>query len=87
MFPTTDGVVEIINQTPGLAIVPVDTIVAGVDQLATAARVTSTERGVGYIVGDGNASNTSARGSSRLGGIKPKSANYDPARTWEDSLE
>ena len=77
---------EIINQSPGLAIVPVDTIVAGVDASATAARTQNAERGIGYIVGDGVNGNVQSANRSRLAGIRPKAATYNPANPYEDVL-
>ena len=80
LFPTTNNIVEIINQSPGLAIVPVDTIVAGVNASDVA-------RGVGYIVSDGNrAGETPTSTRSRFAGVRPKTATYDPNTRYEDVL-
>ena len=57
----------------------------GIDNSATAARVQNTERGVGYLVSNGNAT-TPATTDSRLVGIKPKNANYSDTVSYEDIL-
>ena len=76
----TNNISEIINNSPGLAIVPVATIVAGVN----AAEVT---RDVGYLVSDGNrAGETPTSTRSRFAGVRPKTATYDPNTRYEDVL-
>ena len=57
----------------------------GLDNSATAARVQNAERGVGYLVSNGNAT-TPATTDSRLVGIKPKRADYNEAIQYEDIL-
>ena len=57
----------------------------GIDNSATAARVQNAERGVGYLVSNGNAT-TPATTDSRLVGIKPKNANYSDTVSYEDIL-
>ena len=86
LFPTTNNIVEIINQSPGLAIVPVDTIISGVDASATASRVQNAERGVGYVVGDTDNDGNPVGTRSRFAGIRPKRAVYNTNTSYEDIL-
>ena len=57
----------------------------GLDNSATAGRVQNAERGVGYLASNGNATTPSTT-DSRLVGIKPKNANYNPNTSYEDIL-
>ena len=41
---------------------------------------------MGYLVGNGVDGNVQSVTDSRLGGIKPKNANYNPANPYEDVL-
>ena len=80
IFPVTNNISEIINNSPGLAIVPVATIVAGVN----AADVT---RAAGYLVGTTTQAGVPTAAGSRLNAVvRPKRADYDPNVTYEDIL-
>ena len=111
LIQETGGLPEITNQTPGLAIVPVTTIIAGVDASMTAANVNTintnvntanttlntidgkvdtaatenaqTQRGVGYLVSSGSTTDVAG---TKLGGIKPKTVDYDSTTSFEDIL-
>ena len=80
IFPTTNNISEIINQSPGLAIVPVATIVAGVN----AADVTN---GVGYLVGTTTQAGVPTAAGSRLNSVvRPKRADYTQGTRYRDIL-
>ena len=60
-----------------------DVTTIGQNVVATGLHVNTVRRATGYVVGNGTATGTAG---SRLNGIKPKSADYDPDTTYEDIL-
>ena len=67
---------EVINANVGNAPIPV--VISALDSSSTGARVQRIENGVGYAIGTG--------GDTRLIGIKPRSANYDPNTPYGGNL-
>ena len=80
-----DGYFEVTVRPAMLATIDPAVIRQAIDSSATSAAVSEAQRGVGYLVSDGNSTTPSITGS-KLGGIKPKTNDYNSGTSYEDIL-